>query len=101
MIRRSGTSACCAELERQAVRHPIRRGPAANATGDIGPVIELRVEVRRAIGVAPLSDAVECSPRREYAGLARLCHCSEEMNHLATILPELYETFGADDARAS
>lgn len=31
------------------------------------------------------------------AGTALLRHCSEEMNHLATILPELYEQFGLQE----
>ena len=34
------------------------------------------------------------------AGLALLCHCSEEMHRLVTVLPELYEMFGADDVPA-
>jgi hypothetical protein len=34
------------------------------------------------------------------AGTALLRHCSEEMNHLARILPELYERFGRDAAAA-
>ena len=29
-------------------------------------------------------------------GLALLYHCSQEMNHLAAILPDLHERFGAE-----
>ena len=30
----------------------------------------------------------------EQVGIALLLHCAQEMNHLASILPELYDTFG-------
>jgi len=33
----------------------------------------------------------------DVAGLALLRHCSEEMNHLARILPDLFDQFGSDD----
>ncbi|MGI9603443.1 MAG: DAPG hydrolase family protein [Acidimicrobiales bacterium] len=54
----------------------------------VGPLIT-KVLNRHAVRQRLLPDAM---------GPALLRHCSEEMNHLATILPELYETFGPEDA---
>jgi hypothetical protein len=54
------------------------------------------------VSVGGVIRKVQFTGRLEFgsAGLALLCHCSEEMNHLATFLPELYERFGAGDAPA-
>lgn len=40
------------------------------------------------------TERVRKSRLPDQVGLALLLHCSQEMNHLASILPELYERFG-------